>query len=144
MDVRLADDRADVEFISESSRRFVAIEVEASSSDTVISLASKIRTRIASMRPDRDFFKVAVHGYWEGQFEAAASQLSILLQPDFYDLTLVNRTKPDLNIERLAQTHEDSAIGRYISHIRELDLEDSLREEAMVLGIEALLKGKNR
>lgn len=144
MDVRISNENVDIQFIPASSRQFVAIQIEASSSDTVISLSSKIREQISALQPERDFFKVSVHGFWDGSFEMASQQIQALLQPEFYDLTIVDHTKPDINIERLATTYKDSAIGRYITRLQDMDLDDMVKKDALLFGIEALLKGKNK
>ncbi len=144
MDVRMTDLKTEVEFVPESSRKFVAIQIEAAATDTVLSLATKIRNQTAELQPNQDFFKIAIEGYWEGQFESASNQLKALLQPEFYDLTIQDKTKPDLNIERLEQIYGDSAVGRYIRHIQSSELDEAVQKEALYIGLEALLKGKNR
>lgn len=144
MDVRITDSDTKIEFISESSRKFVALQIEAAATDSVLTLASKIRNQTKDLQPAQDFFKITVEGYWDGQFETAASQLMALLQSEFYDLSILDKTKPDLNIERLEQIYGDSAIGRYIRTIQSSDLEEAVQKEALYIGLEALLKGKNR
>ena len=144
MDVRLKDRHTDIEFVAESSRKFVALQIEASTTDAVLSLAAKIRDQVIELQPKRDFFKVTIEGYWEGQFESALDQLKALLQHEFYDLTIRDKTKADLNIERLEQIYGDSAIGRYIRVIQSSALDESVQKEALYIGLEALLKGKNR
>lgn len=144
MDVHLGDGSPEINFVTASSRQFVAIQVEASSSDTIISLASKVRDQIKDLQPLRDFFKVSIHGYWEGSFEPVIQQLTNLLQAEFYDLTIMDQTRPDINLDRLMHTYRDSAIGLYISRIQEMDLDEKLKKDALLYGIEALLKGKKR
>lgn len=143
MDVRLGEGDPEISFVTASSRQFVALQVEASSSDTIVTLAGKVREQITGLNPQRDFFKIAIQGYWEGSFEHALQQLTHLLQPEFYDLTILDQTRPDINLERLMHTYRDSAIGMYISRIQEMELEEDLKRDALLFGIEALLKGKN-
>jgi DNA repair exonuclease SbcCD nuclease subunit len=142
MDVCLRNGQAEIEFIPESSRKFIAFHIEASTTDTVLTLATKIRSHVIDMQPNKDFFKITIKGYWDGKFEEASNQLKALLQSEFYDLTIRDQTKPDLNIERLEQIYGDSAIGRYIRTIQSSNLDEMVQKEALYIGLEALLKGK--
>jgi len=142
MDVRIKDGQTDIQFIPESSRKFIAFQIEASATDTVLSLATKIRSHVIDLQPNKDFFKVTITGYWDGQFELASNQLKALLESEFYDLTIRDQTKSDLNIERLEQIYGDSAVGRYIRTIQSSDLDELVQRQALYIGLEALLKGK--
>lgn len=133
----IKDKRTSIQFKAFSKRRFIEKHIEINNSMDYIDILEEIKNiNIGSI--DKDFYRIYLNGLIEKDIKIADIEED--LKSDFYHIEIINNTVLDYDLESLKTENRDNIIAKFIETMEEKGLDNPIVEEALYIGLEALLK----
>ncbi len=132
--------KVDFEFIPFSKRKFIEIDISVDGDMGYLDIINKVRNVDIGNRKV-DFYRVNLKGFI--QKDIMIENLNDELNNDFYHIELVDNTIWDYDLEQLEEENKDNIIGQFIVSMKEKGLDNPIVKDALYLGLEVLLKGRN-
>lgn len=124
-----------IQHIPFSTREYVHIREKVDSDVTNGCLMDMIKSHIYENGKD-NIFVITIDGY-----RAVDMQFDCEILKDSYNIIdIIDETLPDYDFRKLYEDNIDNIIGMYISKINGMDIQEDLKNRALYLGIEALMK----
>lgn len=132
--------KVDFEFIPFSKRKFIEIDISVDGDMGYLDIINKVRNVDIGNRK-ADFYRVNLKGFI--QKDIMVENLNGELNNDFYHIELVDNTILDYDLEQLEEENKDNIIGQFIVSMKEKGLDNPIVKDALYLGLEVLLKGRD-
>lgn len=133
--VDISEEGQRMTFVPAAKRSYEVIEVEVEEDETLFDLTGRIEDEMIE-RGRQNFYEIHVTGYTslskKFSFEA--------LEKKYYIIDILDETMKDYDENELYEENKENILGMFIEEIRSLS--DPYKEEAMTMGIEALLHTK--
>lgn len=124
-----------IQHIPFSTREYVHIRETVDSNVTNGCLLDMIKSDIYENGKD-NIFVITIDGY-----RAVDLQFDCEILKDSYNIIeIIDESLPDYDFRKLYEDNIDNIIGMYISKINGMDIQDDMKNRALYLGIEALMK----
>ncbi len=124
-----------IQHIPFSIREYVHIRETVDSSVTNGCLLDMIKSDIYENGKD-NIFVITIDGY-----RAVDLQFDCEILKDSYNIIeIIDESLPDYDFRKLYEDNIDNIIGMYISKINGMDIQEDMKNRALYLGIEALMK----
>lgn len=135
----IEDGETSIQFIPFSLRSFHELRLDIDGHMSHQDIINKIRN-IDHGNKSRDFYRIDLNGLMQQDIDLRS--IFREAKSHFYHIELIDNTRPDYDLEELEEMNKDNIIGLYIKTMKERDLEDKVYNDALLLGLEALMKGR--
>lgn len=132
------DSRIAIEFVPNSLRQYIKMELPVHPEMTNGELLDLARTRIWEAGTEH-IYQLRLTGRRDRDVLFSEEDLKALGNV----VEVLDETVPDYDFDALYLENRDNIIGLYIKKIRESDVLETRREKALYYGLEALLRGEN-
>lgn len=137
---QINDKRVEFKFVPFSKRKFIEIEIKIDETMGYPDIVREIKN-ISIGNKEIDFYRVNLKGFI--QRDINLNELHGDLNHDFYHLELINNTIWDYDLEQLEEENKENIIGQFIVSMKEKGLDNPMMKDALYLGLEVLLKGRD-
>ncbi len=127
-------------FIPFAKRNFQIVELELTKEMTVEKIVEELILSTGEKRND-NFYRIVLTGISPLFLDMKA--LETRFKREVYYLELIDRSKPDIDLEKLSYDNRGNILGMYIDSFSDEDLDDSVKKDAFYAGIYALLEGSD-
>lgn len=136
----IIDKRLKFDFIPFSKRRFTIEEITINENMSYFDIVNLIKDLNNNYTKD-DFFRIKLGGFLQSNI--SIKDLEQDLQDSFYYIEIEDNTTLDYDLDQLIEDNKDNIISKFITSMEEKGLDNPTVKNALYLGLEVLLKGRD-
>ena len=140
MEGKIKDKRLNIKFKPFSKRIFLEENIKINNTMGYLEILEKIKNINIGNR-EIDFYRIKLTGFVEKHINL--DNIEDDVRSYFYHIEIKNHTILDYDLVELELENRDNIIGKFIETMREKDLHDPIVEDALYIGLEALLRERN-
>lgn len=134
---QVSKDGIKLDFVPFSKRQFKEMKLNLNPDMTYLDIKKEF-TNIEKESRKRDFFRIKLKGYIDHDLNI--NNLNHDLKDEFYHLEIKDDTLPDYDLEWMEEEYRYTILGKFISSMKDMGLEDKRVKDALYYGLDALLK----
>ncbi|WP_422486676.1 metallophosphoesterase family protein [Gudongella sp. DL1XJH-153] len=127
-------------FVNFAKRNFHIIEIEITKEMTIEKIVDELMLSTGENR-NCNFYRVVLTGISPLFIDMKA--LETRFKREVYHLELIDRSVPDIDLEKISYENRGNILGMYIDSFSDEDFDDSVKKDAFYAGIYALLEGSD-
>lgn len=133
------DKKLNIKLIKSSIRQFVELKMDISDMTSLEDIISLLTKQLGENK-DKFLYRINMHGTLNDLINM--EDVKLRLNEEFYYAEVIDNTTKDYNIPKIYSENRDNIIGQFIKTLK--NSEGSVNEDALYLGLEALLGEEER
>lgn len=130
------------EFVPFNKREFIIKEITLDENMDYNDIKTKITSCDDNDKRSENLYRIILKGLRDSDIKIDIGEMQEVLKNKFNYLEIIDKTKPDYDIERIEQKNKDNIIGAFIRDMKKKGLDNPIIKDALYEGLEVLLSEK--
>lgn len=129
-------------FIPISKRQYHIKTIKVDEKMSYNSIISNILDICSIENRNKDFYRIIIEGFIDRDIKDKMKDIEPTLADRFYFIQIVDKTKPDYDLDKLLSENENNIIGQFIKEMIKEGLYNKVINRSLYIGLEELLREK--
>ncbi|MBS4534305.1 DNA repair exonuclease [Clostridium sp. D2Q-14] len=132
----------DTKFIPISKRKYHIVNIEINQKMSYNDVMSRLLDIASETIKQKDFFRIIIKGFIDRDLKDKIKEMEFILNEKFYFIEIIDKTKPDYDLDKLLIENENNIIGEFIKEMINQGSDNEIINRSLYLGLEELLREK--
>ncbi|RKD30636.1 metallophosphoesterase family protein [Thermohalobacter berrensis] len=138
----ISKEKIKMTFTSLRKREFVIKSLELNESMSFNDIIDLVSNCDEEKNRRKNLYRIVLKGVRDSDINIDLQELKNILNDKFYYIELIDKSKPDYDIDKILKDNKGNIIGCFIEEMKKKGLDDPIVKEALYYGLEELFKEK--